>query len=119
MFSINTSQAIEECGNLEKQVSSMFEQILELEQVVRNLNTLSCMEKPVAQLKNQIECMEKEYRVLRQMMQGLNKISLYYMKCENRICDNGEQSTIHYARQKVGISDFSSIADLLEKISMG
>lgn len=119
MFAINTGQAIEECGNLESQVSDLFEQIMELEQVVRNLNTLSGMEEPIAKLRNQLGCMIEEHCILRQMMQGLNKISLYYMKCENRICDNGEQSTIRYTRREIGVNDFSSIANLLEKISLG
>ena len=114
MFSINTNQAIEECASLERQVSEIFEEMLELEDIVRTLGSLSCMEEPIAELKSQIQCMDEEHNVLRQMMQGLNKISLYYIKCENRICDNGEQSTMYYPRQDIGINNISDWTKLLK-----
>lgn len=116
MFSINTGQAAGECGNLEAQTRTMLEQMQEVERAVQNLRSLSRMEEPAARLEGQLDDMREEYHVLRQMLYGLNKISLYYIKCENRICDNGEQSTIRFARQEVGVNDLSDIADLLENI---
>ena len=118
MFSINTSHTIEECINLEGQVSEMSEQMMELEQIIRVLGSLSCMEEPIAQLKSQLQNMDEEHYIMRQMMQGLNKISLYYIKCENRICDNGEQSTRYYPRQDIGVNDLSGWKDLLMKYNL-
>ncbi len=116
MFSINTGQTAWECGNLEAQARTMLEQMQETERAVQNLSLLSGMEEPIARLEKQLGDMREEYHVLRQMLHGLNKISLYYIKCENRICDDGEQSTIRFARQEVGVNDLSDIADLLENI---
>ncbi len=116
MFSINTGQAARECGNLEGQTQTMLGQIQELERTVQNLRSLSQMEEPVSRLEKQLDAMRVEYHILWQMLHGLNKISLYYINCENRICDNGEQSTICFARQEIGVNDLSDIADLLKNI---
>ena len=119
MFSTKTSLMIEECNNLERQVAGVMGQIYELEHVVSMLNTLSNLDEPIAQLNNQIRQLTEEQDVMRQMMQGLNKISLYYMNCENRICNNGEQSTIRYERQQVGITDYSAVAGMLDDFLLG
>lgn len=116
MFSIIVDQAIQDCSQLEKQVSELFGQMMELEHAVKELRSLSCMEEPVARLKRQYSEMEFQYKVLRQMMLALNKTILNYMSCENRICDNGEQNVVLYARQEIGVNDFSNISNILSGI---
>lgn len=116
MFSILINQAIQECNNLERQVSEMSEQRLELEQIIKELKSLSGMEEPVGRLENQYSELKFQYTVLRQFMLGLNKIVLDYLNYENRICDNSEQNIILYARQEIGINDFSTILNILSGI---
>lgn len=116
MFSIIVDQAIQDCSRLEKQVSELSGQIIELEQAIKELRSLSYMTEPVARLEHQHSQMDFQYNVLRQMMLALNKTILNYMSCENRICDNGEQNVILYARQEIGINDFSDITKILSGI---
>ncbi len=116
MFSIITNQTIQECSNLEKQASELCDQIIELEQTIKELESLSCMEEPIIRLEYQKSELDFQYTVLKQMMLGLNKIILDYMNCENRICDNGEQNVILYARQEIGVNDFSNISNILNGI---
>lgn len=116
MFSIIVDQAIQDCSRLEKQVSELSGQMIELEQVIRELRSLSYMTEPVARLEHQHSEMEFQYNVLKQMMLALNKTILNYMSCENRICDNGEQNVILYARQEIGVNDFSDITKILSGI---
>lgn len=118
MFSILTDYTIQECNDLEKQVFELFEQILELEQAIKELRSLSCMEEPVSRLTHQYTEMEFQYTVLYQMMLGLNKVILNYLNCENRICDNSEQSVILYARQEIGLNNFSNILNILRQLNV-
>lgn len=116
MFSIIVDQAIQDCSRLEKQVSELSGQMMELEQAIRELRNLSYMTELVARLEHQHSQMEIQYNVLKQMMLALNKTILNYMSCENRICDNGEQNVILYARQEIGVNDFSDISKILSGI---
>lgn len=116
MFSIVKNQAIEECSRIERQVSVFSEQAIELEQAIRGLRRLSGMDEPIARLLNQCAKMDFQYTVLKQMMQALNKSTINYMSCENRICDYSEQNVIVYARQEIGVNDFSSITNILSGI---
>lgn len=116
MFSIIVDQAIQECGQLEKQVSGLSGQVAELEQAMRELRSLSYMADPVARLEHQCSEMDFQNTVLRQMMLALNRTILDYMSCENRTCDNAEQNVIFYARQEIGVNDFSDISNILNGI---
>lgn len=119
MFSTKTDLMIDECNNLENQVVGIKNQIYELENVVHILGMLSNLDGPVTQLNTNINHLKEEYTVLRQMMQGLHKSVLYYMNCENAICDNGEQSVIRYERQRIGLTDYSTISSLLDDFVLG
>ena len=116
MFSIIVDQAIQDCSQLEIQVSELFVQMIELEQAIKELRSLSDMEGTIARLEHQYSEMDFQYTVLRQMMLALNKTILNYMSCENRICDTGEQNVILYARQEIGVNDFSDISNILSGI---
>lgn len=114
MFSIRIEQVIQECNHLEKQVSELSGQMAELEQAIRELRSLSCMEEPIDRLEHQYSEMEYQHTVLRQMMRGLNIIILDYRNCENRICDNGEQNAALYTRLEIDVNDFSDISNILK-----
>ena len=116
MFSIIVDQVIQDCSQLEKQVSELFMQMMELEQAKKELQRLSYMAELVARLEHQYSQMDYQYNVLRQMMLALNKTILNYLSCENRICDNGEQNVILYRRQEIGVNDFSDIFNILSGI---
>lgn len=116
MFSIIIDQAIQDCSRLEKQVLELSGQMMELEQAIKELRSLSYMTEPVARLEQQHSQMEFQYNVLKQMMLALNKTILNYMSCENRICDNGEENVILYVRQEIGVNDFSDISRILSGI---
>lgn len=113
MFSVITDQVIQECNQLEKQVSELYEQTAELEQAVKELKGLSGMDNVIAGLMACHSQMEFEDMVLRQMAQGLHKTVVNYMQCENRICDDAEQNVIIYERQEIGVNDFSGVTDIL------
>lgn len=116
MFSIVTSQAIEDCVQLEQCVAQFVTENTETEAIIRELGTLSGMGEVLTRLKGEFGRMQEETRVLRQMMQGLDKAVLYYMNCENCICENAEQSVIRYVRKEIGMNDFSQISNLLGEI---
>ncbi len=113
MFSIMTGHVTQECGQIEAQVSEITGQMLELEDAIRQLRSISCMEEAVAKLEYLHSEMDFERTVLRQMMLGLNQTILSYLSCENRICDNGEQSVLYHARRETGINDLSGISNIL------
>lgn len=116
MFSIIVDLAVQECSQLEKQVFGLSGQVAELEQAIRELRSLSYMAEPIARLERQRSEMEFQHTVLRQMMLALNRTTLDYMSCENRICDNAEQNVISYIRQEIGVNDFSDISNILNGI---
>lgn len=118
MFSVKTNPMIEECTNLERQVFDIRYQMSELEQVRRMLGSLSGMDGIISRLGQKAADMDNEHMIMRQMMQGLSKISIYYMNCENRICDNCEQGVVHYYRQEVGVTDLSSVTNMLQGITL-
>jgi type II secretory pathway component GspD/PulD (secretin) len=105
-----------ECAGLETQVYDLKNQMCELENVVKSIKGLSGMDDVIERLEKQSSNLEQEYRQLNRMLQALNKILVYYSKCENRILDNGEQSVILYNRKKVGTNDFSGILNILNSI---
>jgi hypothetical protein len=74
------------------------------------------MENIVLDMDKQITRLEQEYLSLIQMKQALSKVLLNYSKCENRICDNGEQSIIVYQRKKLANNDFSRIRNIISDI---
>lgn len=116
MFSIVTSQAIEDCVQLERCASQFTTLHVETEAIIRDLSSLSGMGEVLTRLRTEYGRMQEEARVLGQMMQGLDKTVLYYRNCENRICENAEQSAIRYVRREIGMNDFSQIANLLGEI---
>lgn len=113
MFSIIISQVIHECDQLEKQVHELSEQTVELERVIGELGSLSGMEDVIARLRAKNAEMDSERTVLGQMASGLGRAVSDYTHCENRICDVAEQNIILYARQEIGINNFSDITNIL------
>lgn len=99
MFSISINQIMAEYDRVERQTAELSHQLSELEQVIRELRGLSGMEGAISELKKQHSEMEAESVVMNQMVQALGQISLDYMSCENRICDDGEQNVIYYTRE--------------------
>lgn len=116
MFHIITNQAIEDCVQIEQCVSQLVTQNIEAESVVRELGSLSGMGEVLIRLRGELGRMQEETRVLRQMAQGLDRTVLYYQNCENRICENAEQSVIRYVRKEIGMNDFSQISNLLGEV---
>jgi hypothetical protein len=116
MFSIRLEQAAVCCSELESQSRHLRDQIYEVQQVKGNLSGLSGMDNVKRRLDNQISAIENEYYILSQMLQALNKILLNYSKCENRICDNAEQSIIVYQRRDIGDNDFTGLRNIINGI---
>ena len=116
MFSILIDHAIQECAHIEKQAAELSNQVIELEQAMKAVRSLSGMEGVVARLEQLHQEMESEQTGLHQMMWAFNKTILNYLSCENRICDNGEQNVALYERQEIGVNDFSDITKILSGI---
>lgn len=113
MFSILINNAIQECVHIEKQAAQLSSKVIELEQAMKAVRSLSGMEGIVTRLERLHQEMESEQMELHQMMWAFNKTILNYLSCENRICDNGEQNAALYARQEIGVNDFSDITKIL------
>lgn len=88
MFSIRANQMPEEYSALERQTRGLFDQIVELEQIISELQKLSGMGNAIERLRAQRSEMEREADVMDQMTQALGRIALDYQYCENRVCDN-------------------------------
>jgi hypothetical protein len=116
MFSIRLEQAAVCCNELESQSRQLRDQLYGVQQVKSNLSGLSGMDNVRRSLDNQISAIENEYYILSQMLQTLNKILLNYSKCENRICDNAEQSIIVYQRREIGNNDFTGLRNIINGI---
>lgn len=116
MFRIVTNQAMEDCIQLEQCVSQLVMQNMEAETVARELGSLSGMGETLIRLRGELGRMQEEGRILRQMMQGLDRTILYYRNCENRICENAEQGVIRYRRKEIVMNDLSKISDLLGEV---
>lgn len=117
MFSVRLDRMCDDCVQLERQMSELNQLNMDLEYAIRALSSLSGMDDLIARLRTQKSCMEAEHIHLGQMAQGLDKIILDYTSCENRICDNGEQSVIRYVRRDIGTNDFGRISGILGTIT--
>lgn len=117
MFSVKLDRMCDSCVQLERQMSEMNQLNMDLEYAIRGLSSLSGMDDLMARLRTQKSFMEMEQISLRQMMQGLDKITIDYASCENRICDNSEQSVIRYVRREIGTNDFGKISGILGTMS--
>lgn len=116
MFRIIADQAEEDCVELEQCVSLLMAENVKIEEVVRELSTLSGMEEVLLHLYGMHDRMQEEALILRQMMQGLYRTIQCYRNCENRICGNVEQSTVRHVHREVSMNDLSRISDLMKKI---
>lgn len=117
MFSIKTDAIIDSCTQLESHTAVLRQLNMDLEDVIRNLGSLSLLEEQTARLKNQKEELGEEQRSLWQMAQGLDKAVLYYIHCENRICDYAEEGVVRFMRREAGISRLQRIVPFLEEIT--
>ena len=117
MFSIKTNPIIDSCTCLESQAVTLKQLNIDLENIIRNLGSLSSLEEQIDRLKNQKKNLEEEQIILWQMAQGLDKTVFYYIHCENRICDNAEEGTVRFARKEAGVSQFHNIIPFLEAIT--
>lgn len=116
MFSVNIERMADGCVQLERLASETDQLHMELEAAIRALRSLSNLDEQINRLKTQKSQLEAEQTGLKHMMLGLDKITLDYISCENRICDYGEQSVIRYGRREIGISDLGEISNILGTI---
>ena len=117
MFSTRLDRMEDSCVQLERQMLELEQLHIELESVIRSLSSLSGMDDLIVRLSTQKSCMGTESQGISQMMRGLDKITVDYMSCENRICDNGEQSIVRFVRKEVGVSDLGKVSNMLGNIS--
>lgn len=117
MFSVKTDVIIDSCTQLESYAVVLQQLNMDLEGVIRNLGSLSSLEEQIDRLKRQKEVLEEEQRNLWQMAQGLDKAALYYIHCENRICNYAEEGVIRFERKEAGISRLQKIVPFLEEIT--
>lgn len=106
------------CVQMEQQYSEYCQLNGEIEKAIQILNTMSSkdLDDLVKQLKKQKEDMEHNQAQLGRMAQGLDKIAISYIQCENEVCDFGEQLIYRFPREEVGYTDLSDVTGMLSKI---
>lgn len=100
MFRINIEPVISSSTYLESQAAELQQMNIDLDGIIRNLSSLSSLGEQISRLKNQKKTLEEEQSALLQLAQGLDKTVLYYIHCENRICDNAKEQTVPFAGKK-------------------
>ncbi len=115
MFSVKLDQMIDDCGQLGKQNNEYGQLIVELETAINSLSSLSYMDDIIMRLKTQKSAMDGQHMIMRQMTQALDKTAGIYISCENKICDNGEQSVVHFVRKEVVSTSLKNIYDVLQE----
>jgi len=116
MFSTRISPLIDECAALNEQVYELNNQIIEVEQVIRQLDNLKGLDGFAQTLRARKGKFEENIKVLNQMARVLDKSVLYYLNCENKICENGEQSTVRYHKKEQANNDLNEVADVMKNI---
>ena len=85
----------------------------EVEDVRRKLEYLSGFEGVVENLTDKIYVMSDEVSVYSQMAQALDKVNLFYITNDNRICDVAEQSVIRFLKNDIVNIDLTAIGSIL------
>lgn len=113
MFEINTSCTIEQCNEVHEQAEVLKRLQGEVEDVRRKLEYLSGFEGVVENLTDKIYVMSDEVSVYSQMAQALDKVNLFYITNDNRICDVAEQSVIRFLKNDIVNIDLTAIGSIL------
>ncbi|MBE5881921.1 MAG: hypothetical protein E7289_06425 [Lachnospiraceae bacterium] len=92
MFNVFVYQLALACDNLQQMADKQNRKIMEIEEVVGALGSLSGMESVIANLQGKKQDLEVQQQSLLSMLQGLRKITNDYKETENRIYSNGEYS---------------------------
>lgn len=118
MFEVEIDRMGEICRAIEDQYREYCQLNDELEATIRELETMSAasLDEFIRQLKEQREQFERQQLRLRNMAQGLDKIAISYIRCENEICDSGEQAVRCFQQEEAGITNLSGIRSMLKGI---
>lgn len=113
MFQVIIIHLYNSCGQIEKQVRALQGVAQELESIVPAVNALPGMEEIAGRLVGQLEQVREEERLLRQMLQVLNKILLNYVSCEDRLINEFEQNIYFFQPKEIGVFQIQRVSDLI------
>ena len=113
MFEISVKYTTESSNNLHRQTVELSYLLNETQAVANELNSLSCMDGVLSNLRSCIRTMEEESVAYRQMASALDKINYCYESSENRIVGNTEQSTRRYIRKDVEVINLQNIQQFI------
>lgn len=118
MFNVKISPLVDECVNLNQQVYELNNQTYEVAQMIRKLQEMEGFEGFISKLRTENSKFELNINVLNQMSRVLDKTILYYLNCENKICENGEQSTIRFKKKDRVSNDLNGIVNAVNSIAL-
>lgn len=101
------------CHQIEKQVRTLSSVVEELESMIPAISVLPGMQELSGRLTANLEELREEERLLRQMLQVLNKILLNYVSCEDRLINEFEQNIYFFQPKEIGVFQVQKVSDLI------
>ena len=117
MFRIVVNVLAETCSDLEVQIRRGEARVYELQQVLKNIASLSGTEEVLRQLRQDSAVFEDEVMLMKQMQQALNKSLTAYLNGENRILNECEQNNCLYAKQSIEQTDLQGMQKHMKAIA--
>lgn len=116
MFSVRISPLVDACANMSQQAYRLNNQIYEIEQIIRQVEA----QESISHLAQNIKVTKDKYvndvNKYHQMSRVLDKSIIYYLNCENKICDNGEQCAIIFQRKTRVNNDLNKVISAIKNI---
>ena len=103
------------CDNIQQIADRQNNKILEIDEVIAGLGSLSGMEAVIGNLNGKKTELEQQQQSLLSMLQGLRKIMTDYKETELRIYDNGECSRVVGSRYHIGSQQVDQLAHIPQR----
>lgn len=107
MFSVFLYQIAYACDNLQQVARKQNNEIMDIEEIIGALGSLSGMDDVIGSLNGKKRDLEQQQQSLLSMLQGLRKIENCYRKAEERICDRGEgngRASLHWTLDTIEVA---------------
>lgn len=116
MFYMNKDQMIGACSQMERLHHEYGEWSIELEGVIRALDSMESAREMADVMRAYQSRMEEQQEMLRKMARGLDKIIVRYQDCERRICNYGEQEIMRYPVRDAAVVDLNGLRKMLDSM---
>lgn len=113
MLDIITSCTIEDCNELQGELSTLRYITGDVDAVRTALYALTEMDGVIANLGAKVADLQNECEILKQMAQALDKANLCYTGSENRICSYAEQGVVKFEAKDLKTVNLTGISGVL------